>query len=884
MKMMMGCRSQITHLVLFIFFLNAKLLVVSSSLNLQVTVEKVSGKDETEEKRGLVLEKFRFLLGLSSFDTRQKIKHGHGVLPPSPSPSIEAPAPIPLAHAHLHSHRAASRKSPPHNVRREHEDNGSKVKTILMAVLVSSAAALVVSTILIFLLCRKCRRRRSRRTMSVSSSNGGFRKWKYASSPVTKSKVSLDLGPEHFYQNSLGPISEPQAYLQNNSEIVITFSKQDKTTSTLDKMSHLARESIESVPDDGSISLAEEIILVDEELSKNNFDASNCSPLPNQVVHAKCLSSDDESFYSFCDSNSSNFRISNASEGDLTDACSLLGNSKRHSSPDRCFSSPKPSSSVKLPTPSEAKFRAPALHSDIQLSSRNSLNTRKQATLASASSLNYEKSFPPPPPTPSHTLFPPSQSLYSPNLTSLQGAARAANIPPPPCPPLLPFLPPAFIKSQSNNLHPLPPPLPQITPVGKDGAPLPKLKPLHWDKVRSAPDHSMVWDKLRSNSFELDEKMIESLFGYNLQGKNDDAKSKSPSPSKHVLEPKRLQNITILSKALNATPDQVCDTLVQGKGLCLQQLEALVRMVPTAEEAAKLTNYQGDINDLGSAEKIVKAMLNVPFAFGRIEAMLFRDTFEDEVLHLQKSFTMLEEACRELRSSRLFLKLLEAVLKTGNRMNVGTIRGGARAFKLDALLKLADVKGTDGKTTLLHFVVQEMIRSEATRESGIIIEKMDHKLKNRTVEEMEEEYRRVGLDRVSGLCGELCNVKKTATVDLDVLVSSVSNLLDGMIKLQSLMLKDLSMDNRQGCFIHSMKSFLVHAETVIKDLKKDEDRVLLNVKEVTEYFHGVVSKDEANPLRIFVIVRDFLGLLDQVCKELRSLKTPNMGNSISAFR
>lgn len=50
----------------------------------------------------------------------------------------------------------------------------------------------------------------------------------------------------------------------------------------------------------------------------------------------------------------------------------------------------------------------------------------------------------------------------------------------------------------------------------------------------------------------------------------------------------------------------------------------------------------------------------------------------------------------------MFLKLLEAVLRTGNRMNVGTNRGEAKAFKLDTLLKLADVKGTDGKTTLLR--------------------------------------------------------------------------------------------------------------------------------------------------------------------------------------
>lgn len=79
-----------------------------------------------------------------------------------------------------------------------------------------------------------------------------------------------------------------------------------------------------------------------------------------------------------------------------------------------------------------------------------------------------------------------------------------------------------------------------------------------------------------------------------------------------------------------------------GNGLCMQQLEALVKMVPTKEEEIMLLSYQGNIDDLGYAEKFIKAVLDVPFAFLRIEAMLYRDTFEDEVVHLRKSFAMLE--------------------------------------------------------------------------------------------------------------------------------------------------------------------------------------------------------------------------------------------------
>ncbi|MBA0632282.1 hypothetical protein Godav_001054, partial [Gossypium davidsonii] len=431
-------------------------------------------------------------------------------------------------------------------------------------------------------------------------------------------------------------------------------------------------------------------------------------------------------------------------------------------------------------------------------------------------------------------------------------------------------------QTPSNSL-----PSPPGIPLGKDGSPLPKLKPLHWDKVKAAPDRSMVWDKLRSSSFELDEETIESLFGYNIQNpiKNDETKSKTPSPSKHVLEPKRLQNITILLKALNVTPEQAYNALMKaGNGLVLQQLEALVKMVPTKEEEAKLYSYNGDINELGYAEKFIKALLSIPFAFLRAEAMLFRETFEDEVIHLKNSFSMLEEACKELRSSRLFLKLLEAVLKTGNRMNVGTIRGGATAFKLDTLLKLADVKGTDGKTTLLHFVVQEIIRSEGIRvsDTDTITGKMNESNKSQTAEEKEEDYKRRGLDLVSGLSTELYHVKKTATIDLDVLATSVSNFSNGKDKLKNLVMEELSRDEKNENFIRSMNSFLDYAENNIKELQEDEHRVLLHVREIAEYFHGDVSKlEEANPLGIFLVVRDFLGMLDHVCKELRNSKTPS---------
>lgn len=822
------------------------ILIILISFNaaqcFRIHVQRVAGIDENEQKEIFMLQQFRVLLGFKSFVSFNGDSKT-GSPSPSPAPAIEAvEAPPPRRAVRIHPHS----RSPPHKKLLNSDRDGNRERKILLIVLVCSGFVLVVSVTVIFVFCQRYKRNRNRRSLRL----------KYVTSSNSAKRVSFDPGLDLFQLNSLGVLRDLES-----RNTVNTKSKQSCAEAWNRSISNQETETEKLDSDNVSCSSTREIFSVHDE--------------DEESVKNESLS--DESFHSPCNSHSSNVRHSNASEVSLGDATENLVHPK--------VPPPPP------PPPPPAPLSQPWVRRKSDFSSLPK-ETRESKLLSSfpETSPSVVAIPPPPPPPPSR----PSAHVLSRNSdfssvsketrendlpSSLPKTSKSElGIPPPP-----PYPPPSM--KGSYNTPPPPPPF-QMAVLGKDGAPLPKLKPLHWDKVRAASERSMVWDRLRCSSFELDEEMMESLFGYNELGSStqkEEGKSKSPSPSKHVLEPKRLQNITILSKALNATPDHVCEKVLQGNGLGLQQLEALVKMVPTREEEAKLCNYKGDINELGSAEKFVKAILSIPFAFLRIEAMLYRETFEDEVVHLRKSFSMLEEACNELRSSRLFLKLLEAVLKTGNRMNVGTIRGGAKAFKLDALLKLSDVKGTDGKTTLLHFVVQEIVRSEGMRMSESIIGKINHKTRPKTNEEKEEDYHRMGLDLVSGLGVELYNVKKTASIDLDVLENSVSNLSDGMTKVKQLVNSDL-LDERGGSFVKSMGFFLGHAEKNLRELKEEEDRVSLRVREITEYFHGNLSKDEANPLRIFVIVRDFLGMLGQVCKELRSFKVTSCPNPLAPFR
>ncbi|KFK39846.1 hypothetical protein AALP_AA3G295700 [Arabis alpina] len=535
-------------------------------------------------------------------------------------------------------------------------------------------------------------------------------------------------------------------------------------------------------------------------------------------------------------------------------------------SPSSSVSSSPDKASHKSPVTSPRNSQSSSLSSSPDRDFSHSLDVSPRLSNISSQMLQPPPPPPPPPPFPSWA----QRNQVTPK----------ASRPPSLTPPSHPFVIP------SENLAVT---SPKDTPEmfcdtePAEETPKPKLKALHWDKVRASSDREMVWDHLRSSSFKLDEEMIETLFVAKSVDHKPNQSQTTPrcvlpsyNQENRVLDPKKAQNIAILLRALNVTIEEVCEALLEGNAdtLGTELLESLLKMAPTKEEERKLREYKDDSPvKLGHAEKFLKSMLDIPFAFKRVDAMLYVANFESEVEYLKKSFETLEAACEELRNSRMFLKLLEAVLKTGNRMNVGTNRGDAHAFKLDTLLKLVDVKGADGKTTLLHFVVQEIIRAEGTRLSGNSTQTDDIKC------------RKLGLEVVSSLCSELSNVKKAAAMDSEVLSSYVSKLSQGIakineaIKIQSTIIEESS--NHR--FSESMNTFLKRAEEDIIRVQAQESVALSLVKEITEYFHGNSAKEEAHPFRIFLVVRDFLGVVDRVCKEVGMINERTMFSSAHKF-
>lgn len=77
--------------------------------------------------------------------------------------------------------------------------------------------------------------------------------------------------------------------------------------------------------------------------------------------------------------------------------------------------------------------------------------------------------------------------------------------------------------------------------------------------------------------------------------------------------------------------------------LGVEALRMLAQMVLSNEEELKLKYFKDDsLNRLCPVESFVKAMLDVPFAFKRVDAMLYIANFYLEVNQLRLSYATLE--------------------------------------------------------------------------------------------------------------------------------------------------------------------------------------------------------------------------------------------------
>ncbi|KAJ3355198.1 hypothetical protein GGF32_002131, partial [Allomyces javanicus] len=250
------------------------------------------------------------------------------------------------------------------------------------------------------------------------------------------------------------------------------------------------------------------------------------------------------------------------------------------------------------------------------------------------------------------------------------------------------------------------------------------LRGLNWSKLPPPAAAATVFKGMNETEIHatMDTKAFEDLFAAAAAGGKKAAADTTESngnlaatPAKvqliSVVDAKRAQNCNILLKKIKLEIDEIKRAVVQGDTAALPAdvVLEMLKYVPAEDEVAALNAATDDPAKLATADRFLFEASRIEKYQERLGAMVFRSAANEVLGDFKSAVTTLRDASVQVVESKAFKEVLKIVLALGNYMNAGA-RGGAFGFKVEALLKLGDVKSNQNvngrKHTLIHFLVE----------------------------------------------------------------------------------------------------------------------------------------------------------------------------------
>lgn len=397
------------------------------------------------------------------------------------------------------------------------------------------------------------------------------------------------------------------------------------------------------------------------------------------------------------------------------------------------------------------------------------------------------KSAPPPPPPPA----PPS--VRPPPPPPPPPAPLCAGLPPPPPPPPPPGIHPSVVKPLEGSAPTSP--KPKI-----------KMKVVNWTKVppRTISSFENVWKEVENlpeaERIAVDYETLEKLFCRKLIAKAQNKPKVKPPKEILLLDPKRSMNTNIFLKQFKESHSEIVAMIKEGDidKIGPERLRGLQKILPVEDEVTMLKEFDGDKEKLGNAEKFYVELIQLQAFDTRINGLVLKDEFKQDVSAIRPNIESVVNACQHLLHNESFEMFLRYVLETGNFMNAGGYAGDAKGFKISSLNKLTDTRASNPRVTLLHYLVEE---AEKKDKDALAF-----------VGELYPDLNRASKFTIDALTAEVKDVK-----------DSVSNL-------------DKNLKNCPADVKSQLKSFLQEAKTEIKSLEKDFKTIDSWTKKLVKYF------------------------------------------------
>ncbi|XP_058714072.1 formin-like protein 1 isoform X2 [Poecile atricapillus] len=430
---------------------------------------------------------------------------------------------------------------------------------------------------------------------------------------------------------------------------------------------------------------------------------------------------------------------------------------------------------------------------------------------------------PPPPPPPPPPPLPGAEPIPPPPPAPPLPAGAV----PPPAPPLpgapAPPPPPPLPGGPEGPVPPPPPPPPLggeppagpgVPPTANSSVKVKKpiqtkfrMPVFNWVALKPSQIDGTVFTELNDEKVlqELDMSDFEEQFKTKAQGPALDisalkGKATQKAPSKVTLmESNRAKNLAITLRKGGRSVQDICTAIetYDQQALSLDFLELLLRFLPTEYERNLIGKFERDQQppeELSDEDQFMICFSKIPRLAERMNVMIFLGSFGDTAQLLMPQLNAIIAASMSLKSSSKLRHILEIVLAFGNYMN-SSKRGAAYGFRLQSLDALLEMKSTDRKQTLLHYLVR------------VIMEKYPE---------------------LTGFHTELHFLDKAGTVSLDGVLQDVRSLQQGMeLTRREFMRQDDS---------PVLKDFLKINSEVMEKLQADSKTAKEAYESAVEYF------------------------------------------------
>uniref|UniRef100_A0A8C6XF42 Formin like 1 n=1 Tax=Naja naja TaxID=35670 RepID=A0A8C6XF42_NAJNA len=328
---------------------------------------------------------------------------------------------------------------------------------------------------------------------------------------------------------------------------------------------------------------------------------------------------------------------------------------------------------------------------------------------------------PPPPPLPGVIEPPPA-----PPLPMVVTTSQALSTPPPPPPP-----PPPSLLTFGGPVATPPPPPPPPPPIAyklfysleavKIKKPIQtkfRMPVFNWVALKPNQINGTIFNELNDEKVlqELDMSDFEEQFKTKAQGPSKEfssikAKTLQKAPTKvSLIECNRAKNLAITLRKGGLDIDSICKAIqtYDLQTLNLDFLELLMRFIPTEYEMTLIRKYEKEqhpLDELSDEDQFMIKFSKIPRLAERMNIMTFLGSFADTVQLLLPQLNFVIVASMSVKSSTKLRQILEIVLAFGNYLN-SSKRGAAYGFRLQSLDALLEMKSTDRKQTLLHYIVR----------------------------------------------------------------------------------------------------------------------------------------------------------------------------------